>query len=68
LYHQIRSLLAPAGVVVICDHLPEIAVKPRHHLLYQTIDEQLQALTHAGFTAPRVLWNEHHMAMYRARS
>jgi SAM-dependent methyltransferase len=66
LYQQLRSVVAPGGTVVICDHLPEIAVKPRHHLLYMTLDEQIQALTNAGFVAPHVLRNEHHMAMYRA--
>lgn len=68
LYQQIRSLLTPGGSVVICDHLPEIAVKPRHHLLYRTIDEQIQALSSAGFVAPRLLWNEYHMAMLIATS
>jgi SAM-dependent methyltransferase len=68
LYQDIRSVVAPGGTVVICDHLPEIAVKPRHHLLYMTLDEQIQALTSAGFIDPRVLWNDHHMAMYRATS
>lgn len=66
LYDQVRSLLAPGAEVVICDHLPESGPTPRHARLYMSIEENLAALTRAGFTRARLIWSDHHMALYRA--
>jgi hypothetical protein len=54
------------STIVVCDHLPDGAHTPRHRVLYMTVPETLGVLTRAGFRDPSVVWNEHHMAMYRA--
>lgn len=68
LYAQLVPLLARGGEVMICDHLPEGAHTERHRVLYLSIPENLQALTEAGLADAEVLWSEHNMALYRART
>jgi SAM-dependent methyltransferase len=67
LYAQLRSLLAPGGEVLICDHLPEGAHTPRHRVLYMSTDENVAAFAQGGFNGVDVVWSEHDMAIYRAR-
>lgn len=67
LYEQIRPLLAPAASVVVCDHLPEGALTPRHRRLYMTTSEYLAVFAKAGFKHSETVWTGHHMALYRAR-
>ena len=66
LYAQVRSLLSPGAEFVVCDHLPESGPTPRHMRLYMSTAENLAALTNAGFSDAKLVWSEHHMAMYRA--
>jgi SAM-dependent methyltransferase len=68
LYAQLAPLLAPAGEVLICDHLPAGAHTPRHTVLYMDPEEKLEALTRAGLLDARVVWSDHNMALYRARA
>jgi SAM-dependent methyltransferase len=68
LYAQVRSLLPRHGELVVCDHLPESGPTPRHFRLYMSTSENLAALANAGFPDARVVWSEHEMALYRARS
>jgi SAM-dependent methyltransferase len=68
LYARARSLLAPAATLLVCDHLPDVAPVPAHRVLYMESDEYLAVLSAAGFTDTTVVWGEHNMALYRARS
>lgn len=68
LYSQIRALLAPGGEIVVCDHLPEGAPNAQHRRLLMSPSENLAALANNGFREAKVIWSEHHMALYRARS
>lgn len=68
LYAQLVPLLAPGGEVLICDHLPAGAHTPRHTVLYLNPEENLEALTGAGLLDAQVVWSDHNMACYRARS
>jgi SAM-dependent methyltransferase len=51
LYAQVRSLLAPGGWLVVCDHEP-FGDEPRRLRLFATADEQHTALATAGFVEP----------------
>jgi SAM-dependent methyltransferase len=66
LYERIRALLSPGAEIAICDHLPEIAPTPRQRQLYMSTSENLAAITNAGFSNAKLVWSDHHMAMYRA--
>lgn len=68
LYAQIRALLSPGAEFVVCDHLPELGPTPRHRRLYMSTTENLAALANAGFSDAKLVWNEHEMALYRARA
>jgi SAM-dependent methyltransferase len=68
LYAQVHSLLSPAAQLVVCDHLPEGAITPRHRVLYMSIAEYLAVLANAGFSNAEVVWSGHAMAMYRAHA
>jgi SAM-dependent methyltransferase len=68
LYEQIASLLGPSAEVLVCDHLPEGAHTPRHRVLYMATEEKLQVLRAAGLVDATVVWSNHNMALYRARS
>jgi SAM-dependent methyltransferase len=68
LYGQVRALLSPGAELVVCDHLPESAPTPRHRRLYMSTAENLAALANAGFSDAKLVWTEHHMALYRARA
>lgn len=50
LYRQIRDLLAPGGLVAVCDGTPGDAPDLRKMSLHMTADEQLHALAAAGFS------------------
>jgi len=67
LFAQIRAL-SPAAELVVCDHLPACGPTPRHRVLYMSIDEYVAVLANAGFSHATVVWSEHDMALYRARS
>ena len=67
LYAQVRSLLAPGGEVLICDHLPEGAHTERHRVLYMSPPENREAFAAAGFSRIEMLWSGHSMALHRAR-
>src|SRR5262245_13959677 len=51
LYAQVRSLLAPGGWLVVCDHEPA-GDERRRSRLFATVDEQHAALAAAGFVEP----------------
>lgn len=68
LYSRIRRMLADESEFIVCDHLPESAPTPRHRRLYMSIDENLAALSDAGFSDAKLVWSEHEMALYRARA
>lgn len=68
LYAQVRAGLARGAELVVCDHLPESAPTERHRRLYMSVTEHLDALASAGFSDAELVWSEHHMALYRARS
>ena len=53
LYQQIRSLLAPGGRLLVCDHTPKDD-SLRWTSLHMTAREQLEAMALAGFTETRV--------------
>jgi hypothetical protein len=67
LYEQIRSLLSPTGVVVICDHLPGEAPTSDRRALCMTTSENLEAFAAAAFTDSEAIWIAYDMALYRAR-
>jgi drug/metabolite transporter (DMT)-like permease/SAM-dependent methyltransferase len=54
LYRQIRGLLAPGGLFLMCDRTPEDDT-PRSRALFMTADEQVEALTQAGFADVRLV-------------
>ena len=53
LFRQVREVLAPGGVLLVCDHLP-LDESVRSSTLYMTTDEQCDALSRAGFINVRV--------------
>lgn len=66
LYAQLRSLLTPGALFIVCDHLPEGAHTPRHRRLYLTEAENHAALLGAGFARVETVYTGHDMALYRA--
>jgi drug/metabolite transporter (DMT)-like permease/SAM-dependent methyltransferase len=48
LYRQIRGMLAPGGLFLVCDRTPEDDT-PRSRALFMTAQEQVEALREAGF-------------------
>lgn len=48
LYEQIRAMLAPGGLFLVCDRTPEDDT-PRSRALFMTAEEQAEALQQAGF-------------------
>lgn len=67
LYARVGELLARGGVFLVCDHLPGDAPSPTRNALYMTLDENLRALSDAGFTHVRCLRNTHDMALLSAQ-
>jgi ubiquinone/menaquinone biosynthesis C-methylase UbiE len=53
LYRQVRSVLAPGGQLLVCDHIPKDS-SLRWTSLHMTAQEQLDALTTAGFHDARI--------------
>lgn len=68
LYGQLVPLLGPGAELLVCDHLPDGAHTPRHRVLYMTTEEKLEVLSRVGLLDARVVWNDHNMALYRARA
>lgn len=66
LYAQVRSLLSPQGVFLACDHLPGEQPTAARRALFMTIDENLAALSAAGFASARCIENSHDMALFIA--
>jgi hypothetical protein len=54
LYRQIHGILAAAGLFLVADRLP-LDDTPRSRSLFMTANEQLEALTDAGFKNVRRL-------------
>jgi hypothetical protein len=48
LYQQVHQITAPRGQLLICDHIP-LDDTPKSEALYMTEQEQLAALSSAGF-------------------
>ncbi|MBI3049913.1 MAG: EamA family transporter [Acidobacteria bacterium] len=48
LYEQVRRLLAPGGLFLVCDRTPEDE-SPRSTALFMTAQEQVESLQQAGF-------------------
>jgi drug/metabolite transporter (DMT)-like permease/SAM-dependent methyltransferase len=48
LYRQIRGMLAPGGLFLVCDRTPDDDT-PRSRALFMTAQEQVEALRQAGF-------------------
>jgi SAM-dependent methyltransferase len=66
LYAQVRSVLAPGGVALLCDHTPGDEPDARRTALFMTVEEQLAALRGAGFLGARLLMQVERLALYRA--
>ena len=54
LYGQIRDLLAPDGLLAVCDGTPRDTTVLWQVSLCMTVDEQLDAFASAGFTEMRL--------------
>ena len=54
LYRQIRGLLAPGGLFLVCDRTPEDD-SPRSMALFMTAQEQVMTLNEAGFLDVRLV-------------
>jgi len=67
LYRQIRELLVPAGLFLICDRTPEDD-SPRSTALFATEQEQLQMLRAAGFVDVQTLMTGDAIAFLACRS
>lgn len=64
LYTRMRGLAASRATILICDHTPKNDSWPAA-ALFMTEQEQLSALTGAGFTEPEVLRSENGLVLYR---
>lgn len=65
LFKQVRGLLAPTGIFLVCDHvLGDDGM--RNGSLYMTIEEHENALTEGGFGSVRLLLQERSLALCRA--
>ena len=49
LYRQLRQVLAPGGMVAVCDGTPEDTDVLWRRSLFLTLDEQIEALASTGF-------------------
>ena len=63
LYQQIRTVLGPAGCLLVCDHMPKDD-SLRWTSLHMTAQEQLAAMASAGFADVRI--DREHEGMYLA--
>jgi len=54
LYRQVRDLLVPGGLFLVCDRTPEDDTS-RSRALFMTADEQVDALNQAGFVDVQLL-------------
>lgn len=63
LYKQIYGVMAASGLVLICDHIP-LDDSPRSMSLYMPEQEQLRALSNAGFADVRVLFSIDKLVLY----
>lgn len=66
LYRQIHGVLATPGLFLIADRLP-LDDSPRSTSLFMTENEQLDALTGAGFTKVRVLMSSDALVLCEGR-
>jgi SAM-dependent methyltransferase len=66
LYRQVATILHPGGMLLVCDHVPGSNPSDRDAALFMTQEEQLQALTGAGFTDASLVFAKYDMALYRA--
>jgi SAM-dependent methyltransferase len=66
LYAQVRSLLHPGGVALLCDHVPGLDPDDRRRALYMTPEEQRSALLGAGFGTVVTLLELDGLVLYRA--
>lgn len=65
LHRQVRQLLAPGGLYLVCDHfLGEGGMK--NDQLYMTVDEQREALAGAGFAPVEVVLLKQGLVLHRA--
>ena len=67
LYRQIRELLVPAGLFLICDRTPEDD-SPRSTALFMTEQEQLQTLRATGFVDVQSLMTGDAIAFFECRT
>lgn len=67
LYRQVHDLLVPGGLVAICDGLPGEEADLVRSNLYMRVDEQLAALTSAGFEEARHVESSGRLAFVTAR-
>ena len=66
LYDQLASVLVPAGMLLNCDHIPEDDNDEHDAALFMTPQEQVAALTAAGFAGCTVRLAMHGMVLCRA--
>lgn len=66
LYRQLRDVLSAPGLVLICDHVP-LDDTEKSAKLYMTADEQLAALSGAGFEDVEVVLSIDKLRLYRGR-
>jgi SAM-dependent methyltransferase len=65
LHAQVRPLLAPGGIYLVCDHFAG-AGGMQDHALYMPAEDQRQALLDAGFVRADLLLQEGGLALHRA--
>jgi len=65
LYKQIHGLLEPSGMLLVCDHIPKDS-SLRWTSLHMTADEQLKAMSDAGFVNTRVVLEIERLVLLRA--
>jgi cyclopropane fatty-acyl-phospholipid synthase-like methyltransferase len=66
LYRQLREALSAPGLVLICDHVP-LDESEKSAKLYMSADEQLAALSSAGFEDVEVALSIDKLRLYRGR-
>ena len=66
LYRQIHDLVGASGQALICDHTPFDA-SPKSAALYMTEEEQIRALSDAGFADVRVDLSINGLVLYACR-
>jgi SAM-dependent methyltransferase len=67
LYRQIRDLLAPGGLFLVCDRTPEDD-SPRSTALFMTREEQVTMLQEAGFVDVQLVMAADALALCTCRS